>query len=253
MLGRLKALLRLFPDLRPAVLPDSATRHRSVPSSTRTARALAALGFSAMALGTSAADGGLPFLSGTSASSFFIHGFEGFCQDGSLDQGEQCDDGNSEEFDGCTSLCRNAVVCDSGAFPGADRFEVDPATGHCYTSYDSDLTTFSQALNACESAGGHLVTVTSEQENLFVQLVRNPSENPWIGAVDDDNDLDAVFDWITGEPFTYTNFAPGEPDDDAGTSGNGECLHITNAAGEWADTNCDLDSLVAGRLCESEP
>ena len=62
----------------------------------------------------------------------------------------------------------------------------------------------------------------------------------------------AVFTWVTGETFAYTHFAPGQPDDDVGFGGNGECLHLVNSAGEWNDTNCDALGFVIGRICEIE-
>lgn len=93
---------------------------------------------------------------------------------------------------------------------------------------------------------------TDTGEKAVVDDVLNPLENPWIGARDDANDTDAIFDWVTDDPFTFTQFAAGQPDDDAGLGGNGECLHIVNAAGEWNDTNCDITTFVVGQLCEIE-
>jgi cysteine-rich repeat protein len=94
------------------------------------------------------------------------------------------------------------------------------------------------------------VTITSAAETAFVGDVQNLAENPWIGASEDGNDTDAVFDWVTDEAFGFTSFAAGQPDDDAAFGGNGECLHITDAAGDWNDTNCDIDTFVVGRICE---
>lgn len=33
-----------------------------------------------------------------------------FCGDGKLDRGEQCDDGNRDDRDGCSSRCQNEVI-----------------------------------------------------------------------------------------------------------------------------------------------
>src|SRR5204863_9893673 len=86
-----------------------------------------------------------------------------------------------------------------------------------------------------------------------VQSVQNPAQNPWIGAGEDGNTTDAVFDWVTDEPFGFASFAPGEPDNDAGFGGNGDCLHLVDATGGWGDTNCNLNTFVVGRICEVEP
>jgi hypothetical protein len=71
----------------------------------------------------------------------------------------------------------------------------------------------------------------------------------WLGASDDANDLDAQFDWLTGESFTYTNFAIGEPDDDAGNTGDGEVL-VMLSDGTWDDTSPALDTFAQGYVME---
>lgn len=172
------------------------------------------------------------------------------CPDDVLDPGEQCDDGNLIETDGCTSLCGYGVVCDESALPGGDRFAVDPQSGRCYASFDDDMTTFQTAASACQGIGGHLVTISGASEDAVARSVQNPSQNPWIGATDDAVDVDAVFDWVTGEPFFFTSFAPGEPDDDAAFGGDGECLHLLDASGTWGDTSCEFVGFVTGRICE---
>lgn len=167
------------------------------------------------------------------------------CGDGIAAGAEQCDDGTSTELDGCTSQCVIATLCDVVAAPGGDRFAVDPATGHCYVAFDAAPTTYAAAQTACTDVLGHLATVTSAAEDAVVTSVIGLGETPWLGATDDANDTDAVFAWVTGEPFSYTRFAPGEPDDD------GECLYAV-AGGVWADTAC-AGPAASGRICEIAP
>ncbi len=175
------------------------------------------------------------------------------CGDGIETPDEACDDGDADELDGCTTECVVGRVCDDTEFPGGDRFVVDPATGHCYVSFDGTSTTFAVAQASCLASGGYLATITSSAENSVFVTVLDPAENPWIGARDIGSDTDDVFDWITDEPFSFKNYAPGQPDDDAGQGGTGECLHVFNAAGEWNDTNCNLTTFVTGQVCEYEP
>jgi cysteine-rich repeat protein len=175
------------------------------------------------------------------------------CGDGMVVGNEVCDDGNANQTDGCTTQCVIGALCTAAALPGGDRFAVDPATGHCYASFDFEMTTFGVAQEACAAAGGYLVTIRSAGEQALAHAVQNPAQNPWIGAAEDDNDADAVFDWVTDESFGFATFAPGQPDDDAGVDGNGDCLHMFNIAGQWNDTNCDINTYVIGRICEVEP
>src|SRR5262249_30295002 len=92
-----------------------------------------------------------------------------FCGDGIVNNSgtEECDDGNADETDGCTTKCVKGVVCNATALPGGDRFAVDPATGHCYASFDDEMTTFADAEKACVGLGGYLATITDAAEKPF--------------------------------------------------------------------------------------
>jgi len=174
------------------------------------------------------------------------------CGDGITAGTEACDDGNEDETDGCTTACVVGATCEVTAIPGAVGFAGRPTTGHCYASFNA-MTTFADAQVACLTAGGYLTTITSASESATVLEAKLLSQNPWIGATDDANDTDAVFTWVTGEPWNFTSFEPGQPDDDFGLGGNGECLHINDITGGWNDTNCNISSFVVGRICEFEP
>jgi cysteine-rich repeat protein len=175
------------------------------------------------------------------------------CGDGMMVGAEACDDGNLISTDGCTTQCVIAPRCDVARFPAGDRFATHPTTGACYVGFDDDLDSQAAAQAACVAGAGHLATITSVFEQGLVAAAASDTQNPWIGATDDANDTDAVFAWLTGEPWGFTNFAPGQPDDDVGVGGNGECLHLQNAAGQWNDTNCAATGFVVGRVCEYEP
>ncbi|MBA2540580.1 MAG: tandem-95 repeat protein, partial [Deltaproteobacteria bacterium] len=175
------------------------------------------------------------------------------CNDGIETFDEACDDGNQSNTDGCTTLCVVGRLCNGTAFPGGDRFAVDPATGHCYVAFDDTTTTFATAQASCIASTGYLATLTSSSENTVFLSVLAASQNPWIGAQDVGSDTDDVFNWVTDEAFTFKNFIAGQPDDDAGQGGTGECLHVNNAAGQWNDTNCNLTTFVKGQVCEYEP
>jgi cysteine-rich repeat protein len=159
---------------------------------------------------------------------------------------EQCDDGNSVETDGCTTQCRAGRVCTSVGIAGGAAYATDPATGVCYANF-SGATTWSSAQSSCLALGGHLAVITSASEQAVVGPV--VLGTPWLGATDDANDTDAVFDWVTTDGWGYTHFAAGEPDDDFGVGGGGECLAFVSEA-RWADTNCDLVGYTDGRVCE---
>jgi len=172
------------------------------------------------------------------------------CNDGLVRGNEPCDDGDLDDTDGCTTSCVVGVPCNATAVPGADRFAVVPSTGSCYAAFDDEPTTFAAAETGCVALGGHLATITTPAEQAAVHLVHLATQTPYIGATDDANDTDAVFDWVTDEPWGMTSFAPAQPDD--GPGGDGECLVVQGGASLWADASCTAAGAASGRICEIE-
>jgi len=94
--------------------------------------------------------------------------------------------------------------------------------GHFYEYVPTYGLTWTQASNAAAAmvfsgASGHLATITSQAENDWVWMNLNPSR-AWLGGY---QDADAPspstgWHWVTGEPWAYTNWHSGEPND-AGT------------------------------------
>ena len=89
---------------------------------------------------------------------------------------------------------------------------------------------WTEAKQACEEMGGHLVTITSQEENDFVQsLHRGGSVQAWIGM----SELDEIgnWKWVTGEPLEFTSWRGGEP-----SHGNNEehCVSMYPDGG-WND------------------
>lgn len=74
--------------------------------------------------------------------------------------------------------------------------------------------TWSQAKAAAESmthrgAQGHLVTITSAQENAFVLGIQGVTGATWMGA--SDTATEGMWQWVTGETWSFTNWGWGEP------------------------------------------
>jgi hypothetical protein len=63
--------------------------------------------------------------------------------------------------------------------------------------------------------GGNLVTINSQAEQDFLKRTLLSDDHRfdiyWIGL--NDNAVEGAFEWASGEPVTYTNWGPGEPND----------------------------------------
>lgn len=71
--------------------------------------------------------------------------------------------------------------------------------GHSYKVF-TDNKTWIEAENYCESLGGHLVTITSQEEMDFIKTLPE-IKSAWIGATYNNGWI-----WITGENFSFTNW-----------------------------------------------
>lgn len=88
--------------------------------------------------------------------------------------------------------------------------------------------TWDQAQQGAASMGGYLATLTSQPENAFVfNLVDAPAfwvssgghdHGPWLGGMQPpgSQEPDGGWEWVSGEPWDYTNWAAGDPNNFGG-------------------------------------
>jgi hypothetical protein len=121
-----------------------------------------------------------------------------------------------------TAMAESTLLA-SDTFQGA-RYEVRMLA---QSGYWQDLRAESERL------GGHLATLGSDAEHLFVyELCRTASNDPnnWIGLTDENQE--GHWAWVTGEPLIFTRWCSGQP------SGDGDFAVIdtrTEAGGCWND------------------
>ena len=98
----------------------------------------------------------------------------------------------------------------------------DGGNGHYYQLVLPDLNeevTWQNAEATLESRGGYLATVTSAAENDFLRINfqslldvsfgRHGNLWAWIGLSDEARE--GVYKWVTGEPYGFSNWLAGEP------------------------------------------
>ena len=168
-------------------------------------------------------------------------------KDTATPKGTPNDDGWDEEYGyGIVNLEPFA----KGAWPDPDPTPgplpvpvPDPDPGHTYELFDTGAV-WEEAKAYCEKLGGHLMTVTSEAEQKILEelLEQEGGKNSyWLGAYEVS---EGVYQWITGESFTYTNWAPNQPDNHHDTESAlmayGVSREIVSAnRGDWNDLDRD--------------
>lgn len=142
-----------------------------------------------------------------------------------------------------------------------DALEYD---GHYYRLYDLECG-WEEAREYCENVSGHLVSITSQEEQTVIEnLINTGTKNSyWMGGY---RNSSGDWEWITDETFLYTNWSSSQPDNYTGTE-NALMLYrslnpkITCQYGQWNDVNfdgtCDNEDFFGisnfGFICEWDP
>jgi len=132
----------------------------------------------------------------------------------------------------------------------------NPENGHLYLLYPEWSKTWHQARDYCAARGGHLVTIGSTSENEFVY--RLSGGLAWLGATDEAEE--GTWVWVTGEPWDFTNWDEGEPNNCASTpDGSPGCFpehYLTFSAPETSTPTTTWNDVPDGEapfVCEWEP
>lgn len=126
-----------------------------------------------------------------------------------------------------------------------------PFNGQCYLAVGYKWMDYTAASQLCAANNGKVASVLSAAENKFILSLLAPlNQGAWIGL----RRKNGKFAWVDGHPLSYTNWTPGEPNNEKGAE---NCTvmwgpHLDKAAwrGKWNDVPCDnpgRDTVVCKR------
>lgn len=221
--------------------------------------------------GNTGGDGGAGGTGGTTTTTTALP----VCGNATPETGEACDDGNTDDCDGCRGDCSATETgcgdgflcgdeeCDDGTISGGDGCAeckpecvggvldgttnkavtfADLTTFHCYARVSASPKSWVGARNQCDLWGGDLVAFGDLDELAAVTAALPGQTTAWTGGrgkVSAD-----MFTWTNGEPWPAdAPWADGQPD-----STTDECVELTPAA-ELDDANC---SKLSAFLCERD-
>jgi hypothetical protein len=158
--------------------------------------------------------------------------------DGQAGDGARLDSGAPADSPTTDGSGPEAATDGTGGCAGAGSITFG---GHCY--FLGSPASWDASKGACTSAGAHLVTIGSSQEQDALNGLA-PTQDRWIGLSRPvgSQPRDSSYVWVTGEARTYTNWEFGEP------NGSGECARL-RPGGRWADNTC---STALAAICERE-
>ncbi len=137
-------------------------------------------------------------------------------------------------------------------------FESIPAdavefNNHYYCLFELDaIGDWDSAREYCEELGGHLATITSQEENSFLyEYIRECGyESAYFGLTRGE---EGTWCWCTGELVDYTNWANGEPNNESGDEDYG-MFYYKYTDGKWNDGDFGGSTQKGGTafICEWE-
>src|SRR5690242_2553072 len=113
----------------------------------------------------------------------------------------------------------------AGVFAGGPSPILNPANGHYYylSTILPPAITWQEAKNRASAGSftdkvGHLLTISDQAELDFVTAHLGWSPNAWLGGYQPDGSAepDGGWQWVTVEPWAFTNWAAGQPDNTGG-------------------------------------
>ncbi len=145
-----------------------------------------------------------------------------------MDAGEECDDANTDDRDGCEHDC--TLACGSGT--GAHRAFIDDATGHCLAGFTA-TTSCNDADVVCAGLGGYLVSLLDETESMIASRLMSGEQAFSIGL--SDLVTEGAFAWQGGDSLSFTDWCIGEP---AGGA-LADCVVMRTDMLCWQNVDCE--------------
>ncbi len=152
---------------------------------------------------------------------------------------QDCDDSDSSVYPGATELCDGLDQDCSGEGPDSlseCSCEAVKADGNEYI-YCGDYKSWFQAQEVCQAMSTDLQAIGSNKQNRAIKAIADEFDVfLWVGMSDVAEE--EKWEWVDGSGVSYTNWAPGEPNNYANDE---DCLEIGYyASGAWNDNACSV-------------
>ena len=122
----------------------------------------------------------------------------------------------------------------------------DPTERHKYEIFRETLT-WEEAKAACEAKGGHLATITSQEEQKMIESLNTQNSKLWIGGY---KNSAGQWCWVTGELWKYQNWGDGEPNNSSNVVADESCVAVWPS--KWNDLANSNTYEQSGYVCEWE-
>ena len=125
------------------------------------------------------------------------------------------------------------IVTSENRLTGSVPSDAVSYNGHYYMLYN-DSASYNAAQQKCIERGGHLATLSSAEEDSFVfNYIKGKNvSSAYFGLSDEKKE--GTWEWVTGEPVNYTNWASGEPNSESSAE-DYAMYYYKFSTGKWND------------------
>lgn len=127
-----------------------------------------------------------------------------------------------------------------------ENASAEPTDRHKYEIFHDTLT-WEEAKAACKAKGGHLATITSQEEQKMIESLNTQNSKLWIGGY---KNSAGQWCWVTGEPWEYQNWGDGEPNNSSNVVADESCVAVWPS--KWNDLANSNTYEQSGYVCEWE-
>ena len=161
---------------------------------------------------------------------------------------------------GSTDITTTAPIQNNEIENDNQELDYTDFSNHSYQIIEnSNISSFEEAEEYCQTIGGHLATIQSQEENdyIYSMMISEGYKSAYFGFTD--RDIEGTWVWVNDEPVNYTNWAPSEPNSE-NSEENYAMFYYKFTDGTWNDGRwgsdttafiCEWDELISTNESES--
>ena len=149
---------------------------------------------------------------------------------------------------GSTDITTTAPIQNNEIENDDQELDYTDFPNHSYQIIEnSNISSFEEAEEYCQTIGGHLATIQSQEENdyIYSMMISEGYKSAYFGFTD--RDIEGTWVWVNDEPVNYTNWAPSEPNSE-NSEENYAMFYYKFTDGTWNDGRWGSDTTAF--ICE---
>jgi len=172
----------------------------------------------------------------------------GICAFGFIKHNKTEDNISVRDLIGSTDITTTAPIQNNEIENDNQELDYTDFSNHSYQIIEnSNISSFEEAEEYCQTIGGHLATIQSQEENdyIYSMMISEGYKSAYFGFTD--RDIEGTWVWVNDEPVNYTNWAPSEPNSE-NSEENYAMFYYKFTDGTWNDGRWGSDTTAF--ICE---